>query len=128
MKDGFLKAGAVSPKVTVAGIRANADRIIELVTQASEKRIKLLVFPEMCLTGYTIGDLVFSSDMLSRSGSVRRYTILHVSSIMAGFLPSSRRLSFLPMGNSMKDAGSLRLSAVLRIFLLRIILFHSALT
>ncbi len=67
MKDGFLKAGAVSPKVTVAGIRANADRIIELVTQASEKRIKLLVFPEMCLTGYTIGDLVFSSDMLSSS-------------------------------------------------------------
>lgn len=67
MKDGFLKAGAVSPKVTVAGIKANADRIIGLVLQACEKRIKLLVFPEMCLTGYTIGDLVFSSDMLSSS-------------------------------------------------------------
>ena len=64
MKDGYLKTGAVSPYVSVAGVADNVEKIVGLIRSAQEKKIKLLVFPELCITGYTLGDLVFSSDLL----------------------------------------------------------------
>ena len=73
MKDGFVKVGTASPRVTVASVDENVERIIELVALADERHIKTLVFPELSLTGYTIGDLVFSSDLLcaAREGLMR---------------------------------------------------------
>ena len=65
MKDGYIKVGAVSPRVVVAGVRENATGIIALANAAEGRGIKVLVFPELSLTGYTMGDLVFSSDLLS---------------------------------------------------------------
>lgn len=56
MKDGFLRVAAATPKIRVADIDFNAESIIQCVNQA-DKDCALLVFPELCVTGSTCGDL-----------------------------------------------------------------------
>ena len=51
MKDGFIKVAAASPVIKVADAGYNADKIIECVKTADEKGVKILVFPELSLTG-----------------------------------------------------------------------------
>ncbi len=57
MKDGFIKVATMTPEVRVADVRFNVEKIIEAIEQAAEKDVSLLVFPELCVTGYTCGDL-----------------------------------------------------------------------
>ena len=66
MKHGFIKVAAATPKITVADTSANLSEILKLHKEADTKGVKLLVFPELCLTGATCGDL-FLSDTLLRS-------------------------------------------------------------
>lgn len=65
MKHGFIRVGAATPVIRVADCKYNADRIIEMITKAEEKEIKLLVFPELCITGYTCGDLFLQDSLLN---------------------------------------------------------------
>ena len=79
MKDyGFLRVAAAVPVVKVADPAVNAERICSLIGEASSKGVSLLVFPELCVTGYTCGDL-FGQKMLTESaekavGRIREYT------------------------------------------------------
>ena len=57
MKDGFLKAAAFSPALRVADCTYNAQQILAQLQAAAQRGVKLAVFPEFCLTGYTCGDL-----------------------------------------------------------------------
>ncbi len=57
MKDGFLKAAAFSPALRVADCTYNAQQILAALRDAAARGVKLAVFPEFCLTGYTCGDL-----------------------------------------------------------------------
>ena len=57
MKDGFLKAAALSPALRVADCAYNVQQITEALRSAAARGVKLAVFPEFCLTGYTCGDL-----------------------------------------------------------------------
>ncbi len=57
MKDGFLKAAALSPALRVADCTYNTQQILADVQAAAARGVKLAVFPEFCLTGYTCGDL-----------------------------------------------------------------------
>ncbi len=59
MKDGFLKAAAVSPSLRVADCAYNTDQIIAALENCAAQGVKLAVFPEFCITGYTCGDLFF---------------------------------------------------------------------
>ena len=54
---GFFRVAAATPVVKVADPDANASRIIELIDQAEASKAALVVFPELCITGYTCGDL-----------------------------------------------------------------------
>ena len=54
---GFIKAAAITPDVTVADVQKNAEEIIRLTAMAAEKGVRLAVFPELCITGATCGDL-----------------------------------------------------------------------
>lgn len=65
MNDGFLKVGAATPEIRVADCRYNADRIIAAIREASERGVKLLALPELCVTGYTCGDLFFQGTLLN---------------------------------------------------------------
>jgi len=57
MQNGFVKAAAATPPLRVADPTYNALRVVELTRQAAEKGASIIVFPELCLTGYTCGDL-----------------------------------------------------------------------
>ena len=59
MKDGFLKAAALSPALRVADCAYNAGQIAAALQACAGRGIKLAVFPELALTGYTCGDLFF---------------------------------------------------------------------
>ena len=57
MKDGFIKVAAASPMIKVANAEYNANVIIDCMKSAADSGVKLLVLPELCLTGCTCGDL-----------------------------------------------------------------------
>ena len=59
MRQGFIKVAALTPKVTVADTQANRKEICRLMDEAEAKGAKILVFPELCITGYTCGDLFY---------------------------------------------------------------------
>ena len=63
MEQGFIKVAAVTPRIKVADPGYNAERICEGLQEAFEKGAKIIVLPELCLTGYTCGDL-FSQELL----------------------------------------------------------------
>ncbi len=65
MKDGYIKVAAGVPTCTVADVRANTESVKELIDRADKERVNLLVLPELCLTGYTCGDLFFSDTLLT---------------------------------------------------------------
>ena len=65
MKDGFIKAAAGVPLCTVADVAANTNEIKRLIAKADEMKINLLALPELCVTGYTCGDLFFSEALLT---------------------------------------------------------------
>ncbi|MBR5975798.1 MAG: NAD(+) synthase [Clostridiales bacterium] len=66
MRDGFLRVGAVTPKMRVANIDYNADEIIACVNSA-DKDCALLVFPELCVTGATCGDLFLQESFIDKA-------------------------------------------------------------
>ncbi len=57
MKDGFIKVAAASPMIKVADTDYNADKVIDCIKSANEKGVKLIVFPELTLTGCSCYDL-----------------------------------------------------------------------
>lgn len=65
MKDGFIKVAAATVDVTVADVTENAQKIIETVKKAAAQEVNLLVLPQLCLTGYSCGDLFLSDTLLS---------------------------------------------------------------
>ena len=67
MKDGFVKVAAASPVIRVADPDYNADRVIETIQTAKEKGVKVLVFPELTLTGVTCYDLIGMRNLLNAS-------------------------------------------------------------
>lgn len=64
MLDGFIKVAAATPKIRVADCEYNADAIIALMNEAREKGVDILVFPELCVTGYTCHDLFYQKTLL----------------------------------------------------------------
>ncbi|MDE6732398.1 MAG: NAD(+) synthase [Oscillospiraceae bacterium] len=64
MQDGFIKVAAATPKIRVADCEYNAGAIIVLMSEAREKGVNILVFPELCVTGYTCHDLFYQKMLL----------------------------------------------------------------
>lgn len=67
MEQGFLKVAAVTPQIRVADPEYNAEVIIDRMRDVAEQGAKLMVFPELCITGYTCGDLFLQELLLKQS-------------------------------------------------------------
>lgn len=65
MNDGFIKAAAATPEIRIADCEYNTDKIIALIDEAKLRAVKLLVFPELCITGYCCHDLFYQSALLN---------------------------------------------------------------
>lgn len=64
MNHGFFRIAVASPAVAVADVESNVENICALMRQAWQKGAALTVFPELCVTAYTCGDLFHSSLLL----------------------------------------------------------------
>ena len=71
MKDGFLRVAAATPDIRVADCAHNLAQLLSIVQNAPEDTA-LLVFPELCLTGYTCGDLFFQPTLLKAAETALR--------------------------------------------------------
>lgn len=67
MKDGFIKVAACTPEIQVADVDFNVDKIISQLEKCREEGVKVAVFPELCITGYTCQDLFFQNALLDRA-------------------------------------------------------------
>ncbi len=63
MKQGFVKVAAVTPDIRVADVEFNKEQICRKMDEAAASGAKIIVFPELCVTGYTCSDL-FTQDVL----------------------------------------------------------------
>lgn len=64
-QNDFLRAATATPRVHITNCEKNAEEIIYLYKQAVSKKVALVVFPELCITGYSLGDLVQRGDLLA---------------------------------------------------------------
>ena len=67
MKDGFVKVAAVTPDVRVADTEFNKREIVKRLGEAVAHGAEIVVFPELCITSYTCGDLFLQKTLLSQA-------------------------------------------------------------
>ncbi|MDD7187451.1 MAG: NAD(+) synthase [Clostridia bacterium] len=60
----YCKVAAVTPEIKVGDVEKNTKAIIDAIEEYSIKRVKVLVFPELCLSGYTASDLFYMDTLL----------------------------------------------------------------
>ncbi len=65
MKDGFIRVAAATPTLRVADCPYNVTELIRITRAAAEDGVHVLVFPELCITAYTCGDLFFQQTLLT---------------------------------------------------------------
>ena len=83
MEYGFVKTAAVSPKIRVADPVYNGTEIIRLMKETWEKGARIIVFPELCITGYTCSDL-FRQELLLKTAKEVLMEIVEASAGMDG--------------------------------------------
>lgn len=64
MTNGFLRIASVAPEHKVGDVEFNVSKIIESMHSLEEKRVEIAVYPELCITGYTCGDLFHNATLL----------------------------------------------------------------
>ena len=67
MVHGFIKTAAVTPGIRVADVDYNVGKICEGMDEAADGGAKIIVFPELCITGYTCGDLFLQEILLEKA-------------------------------------------------------------
>jgi len=117
MNYGFVRVGAAANELRVADCAFNAEKIIEIIKDAEKKSVEFLVFPELCITGYTCGDLFFKDTLLkgAKEGLIKITEATNGSSMVsivglpmvingriyncAAVLQNGRILGFVPKTN-----------------------------
>lgn len=74
MKHGFVRAAAATPDIRVADVAYNTEKIKNDIREAWENGAKIIAFPELCITGYTCGDL-FTHDVLLSAAKSALYEL-----------------------------------------------------
>lgn len=83
MRDGFIKVASATVEISVADTAANCENIKKQIERAHTGGANLLVLPELCVTGYTCGDLFLSDTLLSAA----RKTLCEIAAFTADKYP-----------------------------------------
>lgn len=67
MDYGLVRVGAAVPSIKVADCSYNVRQISLLMNEAEQKGVQIVCFPEMCITGYTCGDLFHQKVLIDKS-------------------------------------------------------------
>ena len=103
MKDfGFIRVTAAMPRVHVANPAANVREIVSLCEQAASEQSSVIVFPELCVTGYTCADLFGQNSLLNNAEQA-------VADILA---QTARIEAMIVVGTPVRYAGRLYNCAV----------------
>ena len=77
MRQGFVKVAAVTPNVRVADVDFNKQEICKMIDETVKNGAKIVVFPELCVTGYTCGDLFAQSVLLKETEAALKEIVAH---------------------------------------------------
>ena len=77
MKQGFVKVAAATPNVRVADVDYNKQEICKAIDEAVSNGAKIVVLPELCVTGYTCGDLFTQDVLLKKAEEALQEIIAH---------------------------------------------------
>ena len=75
MKDGYIRVAAGSFETSIANVKNNSENICNLINEAYHNDARVLVLPELCLTGYTCEDL-FNQDRVLKEAKQQLQTII----------------------------------------------------
>ncbi len=105
MRDGFVRVAVGTPAIRVGDTNGNMNAAITLMREAAQAGAKVLTLPELCLTGYTSGDLFLQKTL--RDGAL---------TALAGVAEASRELDLLTVvGLSLEvDARLYNVAAVVK--------------
>lgn len=78
MKDGYIRVAAGSFETSIANVKNNSENICRIIDEALQNNAKVLVLPELCLTGYTCEDL-FNQDRLLNEAKIQLQKIIEFS-------------------------------------------------
>ena len=74
MRDGFVKVAACTPDLRVADCLYNTARICKGIKEALDQNARIIVFPELSITGYTCGDLFWQEALLKEA----KHQLIHI--------------------------------------------------
>ena len=75
MKNGFISVAAATPHICLCDCKKNAEQFVKTAKDAVENKVKILVFPELSLTGYTCSDLFLSDTLVNGALDALKYYI-----------------------------------------------------
>ena len=97
MKDGFITVATATPQVAVADCEANTQAILACINEMAAAHAKVMVLPELCITGYTCSDLFWQTKLLDEAEAAL--------SVIAG---ESRQVdALIAVGMPLRVAGKL---------------------
>lgn len=79
MKHGFVKVAAATQNIKVADVDYNTQEVCKLIDETVANGAKVIAFPELCLTGYTCGDLFSQDVLLKKAESALKEIIAHTT-------------------------------------------------
>ncbi len=97
---GWFRVAAAVPPVRAGAVRANVDEMLALARDAAAEGVELLVFPELCVTGYTCADLFHQETLLDAADTE-----------LARFLKGTAKLEMLILAGAPVTAGGLLYNA-----------------
>ena len=72
-KYGFVRVCAATPEIRVGDVDFNVKNILSAAKEAAEKGAQVIVFPELCITGYTCGDLFNQRALIDAAADAIEY-------------------------------------------------------
>lgn len=72
---GFLKVASASPKLRCADIDFNVKEILKCLEEVENKKASFVVFPEMCITGASVNDLLFQEYLYEESQAALKHIL-----------------------------------------------------
>lgn len=81
MEYGFVKVASAVPTVKVADCRHNAEQMAEMIADAANQNVEIIIFPELSITGYTCGDLFAQSVLLEEAEKSLEWLVAETQSL-----------------------------------------------
>ena len=79
MNYGFVRCACCSPELAVADCIFNVQKILDSALEAQKNGAEIIVFPELCITGYTCGDLFFQRSLQKNAEAALEFLIKKTS-------------------------------------------------